>query len=163
MRFAIAQNICPSCGHNLMSLTEQKQIKLLKERVAQQSFSSSLKEEGIQDVALFVYNEVTKGFGKVYFESIAPISVPSVPEETNSKEAEMKRIREAVSKEYTKALDDEDMTYSENESDNSLDDLEAAEGVVFSDNSDGLDEKTRRLRDLARASNKPTFTVRRSQ
>lgn len=68
LRFAIMKNFCPQCGEKLFTDREINHISLIQNRVLQQKFSSAMDEQTAYDVALFVYNEIIGGYGRIILD-----------------------------------------------------------------------------------------------
>lgn len=64
MRFALMKNVCPSCGSNLLTGTDANIISVIQSRLASQRFSSSLTENQLYDISLFIFNELKHEFGQ---------------------------------------------------------------------------------------------------
>lgn len=68
LKFAIMKNFCPQCGNKIFTEEEMNNISMLQSRISSQRFSSAMTEEIIYDVALYIYNEFTNGYGRVLIE-----------------------------------------------------------------------------------------------
>lgn len=68
LKFAIMKNFCPQCGQKLFTEKEMNHISMIQSRVVKQEFSNSLDEQVVYDIALFIYNEVTSGYGRVLLD-----------------------------------------------------------------------------------------------
>jgi hypothetical protein len=64
MKFALMQNICPSCGSALFSARDSSLISMIEAKLNSQKFSTSLNEELSYDISLFIFNELSHGLGK---------------------------------------------------------------------------------------------------
>ena len=60
LRFAIINNVCPSCGLSLLGDTEMAQVDMVTERLKSQDFSSGLDKYTAYSLSLFIYNEYLK-------------------------------------------------------------------------------------------------------
>lgn len=68
LKFAIMKNFCPQCGEKLFTEKEMNHISMIQSRVVKQDFSRNMDDEIVYDVALFIYNEVTSGYGRVLLD-----------------------------------------------------------------------------------------------
>ena len=68
LKFAIMKNFCPQCGEKLFSDKEMNHLSMIQSRVMKQEFSSDFDEDMAFDVTLFVYNEITNGYGRVILD-----------------------------------------------------------------------------------------------
>lgn len=57
MRHSLIKNCCPSCGSALLGDLHMQRLRLLKQRVMEQSFSQELDEALVFDITLFMLTE----------------------------------------------------------------------------------------------------------
>lgn len=70
MKFALMKNICPRCGFKLFTDNEMNDISLLRNRISRQSFAAEFTEELAFDFSLFVLDEIKNGLGQKYFQEM---------------------------------------------------------------------------------------------
>lgn len=68
LKFAIMKNFCPQCGEKLLTDKEVNHISRIQSRVLKQEFSSELDEQEVYDISLFIYNEITSGYGRILID-----------------------------------------------------------------------------------------------
>lgn len=68
LKFAIMKNFCPQCGNKLFSEREMNHLATIQNRVGAQEFSKKLTEQQIYDISLFLYNEISNGYGRVIID-----------------------------------------------------------------------------------------------
>lgn len=151
MRYALMQNVCPSCGSHLFSEDEAKDLKILRDRVRSQSFSSGFSKEQIMDVAIFVFGEINNGYGNKVLQkksvemqngngSAKDSSV--LPSEEAVTDEDLRKIRENIAKEIGAGVVEYDHE----------DDDDISEEVDFDSSSE--ENRIKRLKALAKKQNK---------
>ena len=62
------KNFCPQCGEKLFTDKEMNHISMIQSRVIKQDFAADADEQAIHDIALFIYNEVSSGYGRILID-----------------------------------------------------------------------------------------------
>lgn len=102
MRFALQNNVCPSCGSGLFSAQDNSMINLLQARLSNERFASKLTEDLIYDLSMFVFNEIQS------LTHHAPhVSHSSITEETSYVEEEELSEEEILRREVERELAEE--------------------------------------------------------
>lgn len=108
MKFSLMQNTCPSCGAALFSSRDSNLITMLQGKISSERFSSSLTEELVYDVSLFIFNELKHGIGKSLIDEALvnqSSSDGNEKEVQNSEESQfVDDIRNEVEKEYEEQI-----------------------------------------------------------
>ncbi len=98
MKFALMQNICPSCGKSLFSNADSNLISTFQSKILSERFSSKLTEELVYDIAMFMFNEFKHGLGKFKFNS-------EEKEKEEDVDLEELDIRKEIEAEYSEELE----------------------------------------------------------
>jgi hypothetical protein len=81
MRFCLMRNMCPSCGAALFSDEDANHLAMMQNRIKGQSFSKEFDDVQVFDLALFIYNEIKSGYGKVLLdEEVKKVTKKSRPD-----------------------------------------------------------------------------------
>jgi len=68
LKFAIMKNFCPQCGNKLFSEREMNHLATIQNRVSGQDFAKKFTEQQVHDISLFLYNEISSGYGRVIID-----------------------------------------------------------------------------------------------
>lgn len=147
LKFAIMKNFCPQCGEKLFTNDEMNHISMIQSRVLNQGFSDELEEEVVYDVALFVYNEITNGYGRVLLDKQLEGMVVKGDEDKPEEQKDVKVDEEEI----LKQIRAEEAARVQSES------------IVARVAGEDEDDKVKRLKELAKqhTSNKKGPSVRR--
>lgn len=106
MRYALMQNSCPACGSQLFSNKDSNLITMIQNKLLNESFSASFKEETMYDVSLFLFNELKYGIGKQMRDEliIAEKIVVNEFEEDEEDDEEEDSIRKEIERELEEEL-----------------------------------------------------------
>jgi predicted nucleic acid-binding Zn-ribbon protein len=103
LKFAIMKNFCPQCGQKLFTEKEMNHISMIQSRVVKQDFSRDMDDEIVYDVALFIYNEVTSGYGRVLLDEEIKRLLSAKKESDSDVEVDVEDIPVAKDLEKVKA------------------------------------------------------------
>lgn len=141
MKFALMQNSCPSCGSNLFSNKDTNLISMIQGQLSSQRFASTLGQDMMYDISLFIFDQLKHGLGKTLADEAVLTSKqgagPKVEEKTEGKAEEQthEEIRSEMEAEFfnDEVEEDEGVVLGE-------------DGIVFTESTSERAEQLKRLR-----------------
>jgi predicted nucleic acid-binding Zn-ribbon protein len=160
LRYALMKNICPSCGSALFTPKELSEINFFQSRIMAQSLAKNFDELLVFDLALFILSEVKDAISRYNMDK-AQKKDSEINAEIASTEVDLAALRREVELELN--IDSQlASTTPQNADPITEEDLQAAEGVVFSaPTSDNKVDKLKRIAQQTRLGNKKGPAVRR--
>lgn len=104
MKYALMNNVCPSCGGSLFSNRDNNIINMIQSKIAAERFSSKLTEELIYDISLFVFNELKHGIGRSLRDELKVEESEDIETEYAEEEDEEDLIRREIEEELGEQL-----------------------------------------------------------
>jgi len=104
MRHALVKNMCPACGSPLLGDFHMQRLSMVKEKLLSQEFSRNIDPSTVFDISLFIMSE--------FFPSNPNRSMSSKlvePEDSESEDDNLEKIREQVRRDAMKASMDDDL------------------------------------------------------
>ena len=109
MKFALMNNVCPSCGGALFSNRDSNLINMVQSKLASERFSSKLTDELIYDISLFVFNELKHGIGRSLREELRAEDVGDIETEYEEEDEEdliRKEVKQELGEQLSQLTDD---------------------------------------------------------
>lgn len=111
MKFALMNNVCPSCGNALFTEQDSIFIQKITSALKRQKFASKFNAELLYDISLFMFNEFTTGLGPEIYSSIVNLEIVPI-------EIDKDAIRNKVKNDILNPPIIEDEEYDDQEDDN---------------------------------------------
>lgn len=116
MKFALMNNVCPSCGGSLFSAKDNQIINTIQAKLISERFASKLTEELVYDISLFIFNELKDGLGKSLRQEFNSETVQAEYREESEEDLMRKEIEQELGGQLN-YLNDEGESITEDVSD----------------------------------------------